>query len=86
MDEEGVGFYAKIPVELRLRGRYHELAKFFYNVGRLERVINLENINLNLDTRRERGSDTEEGDIILGAQVLATTFRALEDTVGGGGG
>lgn len=86
MDEEGVGFYAKIPVELQLRGRYHELAKFFYNVGRLERVINLENINLTLDSGRDRGGDTEEGDIILGARVLATTFRALEDTVGEGGG
>jgi type IV pilus assembly protein PilO len=80
MDEEGVGFYAKIPVELRLRGRYHELAKFFYNVGRLERVINFENISLTLDRERGReATDTEEGDIILGARVLATTFRSLED-------
>lgn len=87
MDEEGVGFYAKIPVELQLRGRYHELAKFFYNVGRLERVINLENITLSLDSGQAGGSeDTEEGDIILGARVLATTFRSLEDPVGEGGG
>lgn len=81
LDEEGVGFYAKIPVELHLRGRYHELAKFFYNVGRLERVINIENISFSpqqSDSSNEEGGDTN--DVILGAQVLATTFRALEES------
>jgi type IV pilus assembly protein PilO len=87
LDEEGVGFYAKIPVELRLRGRYHEIAKFFYNVGRLERVINLENINFTMSTRT--GTDAEENeeeDIILEASVLATTFRAIETEAEEGGG
>jgi type IV pilus assembly protein PilO len=77
LDEEGVGFYAKIPVELQLRGRYHELAKFFYNVGRLERIINIENISLtqNVPDRSEAGG--EEAEVLIKARVLATTFRAL---------
>jgi type IV pilus assembly protein PilO len=82
LDEEGVGFYAKIPVELHLRGRYHEVAKFFYNVSRLERVINIENISFRPRTEgssseTDSGGDTEA--IILDVRVLATTFRALED-------
>ena len=87
LDEEGVGFYAKIPVELRLRGRYHEIAKFFYNVGRLERVINIENINFTVSqqTSAEAEENAEE-DIILDASVLATTFRAVETEAGEGGG
>lgn len=88
LDEEGVGFYAKIPVELRLRGRYHEIAKFFYNVGRLERVINIENINFRASASRSSAEAEEAGDedIILDASVLATTFRAVESEAGEGGG
>ncbi len=89
LDEEGVGFYAKIPVELNLRGRYHELAKFFYNVGRLERIINLENISLTRDTRERASDDEGESAVMVNARVMATTFRALgeddnEDTESGG--
>ena len=82
LEEEGVGFYAKIPVELHLKGRYHELAKFFYNVGRLDRVINIENIFFTPESR-ESSSDGEgpgnDGSTLIKAEVLATTFRALED-------
>lgn len=77
LDEEGVGFYAKIPVELELRGRYHELAKFFYNVGRLERIINIENISFTEESDRGSGSEGDESEVLINAHVLATTFRAL---------
>lgn len=82
LEEEGVGFYAKIPVELNVRGRYHDLAKFFYNVGQLERVINIENINLTqaaaAPSSGESAGTIEE--VLIEARVLATTFRALSET------
>jgi type IV pilus assembly protein PilO len=61
-------FYYKIPVNIELRGRYHQLAKFFYNVSRLQRAINMENIILS-----EPKSQGEE--LVLKVSVLATTFR-----------
>jgi type IV pilus assembly protein PilO len=64
-------FYYKIPVNLQLRGRYHQLAKFFYNVSRLQRAINMENIIL-----KEPKSQGEE--LVLQVSVLATTFRRKE--------
>ncbi len=61
-------FYFRIPVKLQLQGRYHQLAKFFYNVSRLQRAINMENIKL--------ASPKKEGeDVMLEVSVLATTFR-----------
>jgi type IV pilus assembly protein PilO len=77
LDEEGAGFYAKIPVELHLKGRYHELAKFFYNIGRLERVINVEDISFASSSKRGEPAEGED-EVRVNAQVLATTFRALE--------
>jgi type IV pilus assembly protein PilO len=66
--EEAQDLYVRIPVSLQLTGRYHQLMKFFYGVGRLERAINMENITLG-NPRREG-----EGEVI-DANVLATTFR-----------
>jgi len=66
--EADAQFYYRIPVKLQLSGRYHQLAKFFYNVSRLQRAINMENIVLS--DPKEQG----EG-LVLRVGVLATTFR-----------
>lgn len=68
MAERSANFYYKIPVNLELRGRYHQLAKFFYNVSRLQRAINMENITLS--EPKAQGED-----LVLKVEVLATTFR-----------
>lgn len=69
--EQGAGFYAKIPVRLILHGRFHQIVKFFYSVGKLERIINIENIEFK--DIKEVGTDVK-----ITSEVLATTFRALE--------
>ncbi len=68
--EEQAEYYTRVPVSLRLSGRFHQLAKFFYHIGRLERAINMENIRLG-----EPVSTQDE--VILRVDVLATTFRRL---------
>jgi type IV pilus assembly protein PilO len=70
-DEQGAGFYAKIPVKLQLSGKFHQVLKFFYSVGKLERIINIENINF-------KNVKVEGTDVKITAEVDATTFRALE--------
>ena len=65
-------FYARVPMRLELTGRFHQIAKFFYGVGQLDRIINMENITL--------GDPKQLGDdIILKVDGLATAFRALEN-------
>lgn len=61
-------FFVRVPVSLSLNGKFHQLTKFFYNVSRLERAINMENISLTNPTK-------EGDDIVLSVSVLATTFR-----------
>jgi type IV pilus assembly protein PilO len=70
VSESSEEFYIKVPVNLAIRGRYHELAKFFYNISRLERAINMEDVKLRV---AERGSE-----LSLGVSVRATTFRRKE--------
>jgi type IV pilus assembly protein PilO len=71
-DEEPEQYYAKVPMALTLSGRFHQIARFFYQVGQLDRVINVEDINM------EVKKDTEQADeVIVKVKCLATAFRAL---------
>jgi type IV pilus assembly protein PilO len=64
-------YFTKIPVKLRFVGTFHQLAKFFYNVGHLERIISMENIELT----HPRAAD---GQVLLDVDVMATTYRQPE--------
>jgi type IV pilus assembly protein PilO len=64
-------FYARIPMRVELSGRFHQIEKFFYGVGQLDRVINIENISLT-------DPKVVGEDLVLKAEGLATAFRALE--------
>ena len=68
--ETAAQYYARIPVSLELEGSYLQLAKFFYLVGNLDRIINIENITF------KKGKSDESG-IKLNAKVMATTFRSV---------
>jgi type IV pilus assembly protein PilO len=70
-DEQAETFFAKVPMRLEISGRFHQIAKFVYEVGKLDRIINMENIEL---------SDPQVvgTDVILKAHCLATSFHALK--------
>jgi type IV pilus assembly protein PilO len=71
-DEAPEQFYARVPMRLEFEGRFHQLAKFFYNVGQLDRIINVENITLTDPV--VRGDE-----VILKVSALATAFHSLEE-------
>ncbi len=77
-DEKVESFYAKFPMKLEMRGRFHQVAKFAYEVGRVERIINVENIEL---------SDPKvEGDeVMMQAKCRATTFHTIKAQPAGSG-
>jgi type IV pilus assembly protein PilO len=65
-------YYARVPMKLTLVGRYHQVAKFFYGVSQLDRIINLENVVI---TKPEIKGE----DVMVQAETLATAFRAVAD-------
>lgn len=71
MEEVPQTFYAKVPMKLMITGRFHQIAKFAYEIGRQDRIINMENLEL--------GEPKVEGeDVIMKATCLATTFHLLK--------
>jgi type IV pilus assembly protein PilO len=64
-------YYARIPMKLSLEGRFHQIAKFFYGVGQVDRIINDENITIN-------NPEVRDEDVYVKVDALATAFRAVE--------
>ncbi|MEQ9323728.1 MAG: type 4a pilus biogenesis protein PilO [Polyangiaceae bacterium] len=92
-DEEPEAFYAKVPMKLQLEGKFHQVAKFFYGVGQVDRIINMENIDIkiNQQSAKQREQELEasrnpldEDSVTVEVSCLATAFRALKDGEGGG--
>ncbi len=71
-EESPEQFYSRVPMKLELWGRYHQIAKFFYGVGQLDRIINMENISIT--DPKQQGDD-----IMVRAEGLATASRMLPD-------
>jgi type IV pilus assembly protein PilO len=70
-DEVPKDFYAKVPMRIEMSGRFHQIAKFAYELGKSDRIINVENIELT--------EPTVVGDeIVLHGKCLATAFHAKQ--------
>jgi type IV pilus assembly protein PilO len=64
-------FYAELPIQIRLTGTYHELARFVSDVAALPRIVTLHNVEL------EQQPDGMAGALVM--DVTAKTYRYLEE-------
>lgn len=65
-------FYAEVPVDITVKGNFHNTVSFFDEVGRLNRLVNIDNIGFK--------NPTISGDrVILETTSVATAFRFLDD-------
>jgi type IV pilus assembly protein PilO len=71
--EVSKGFYAEVPVELKLSGSFHQIALFFQSIGELPRIVNMGNLTMG-------GGRTINGRTELAVDCLATTFRFIESS------
>jgi len=65
------GFYAEVPVTLKLAGSYHQAAAFFDAVSKMERIVNIQGLTLG-------GAKSVKGKTTLGVNCSAITFRFVE--------
>ncbi|MDI3289566.1 type 4a pilus biogenesis protein PilO [Polyangium sp. 15x6] len=77
IDELPQEFFAKVPMKLTLTGRYHQIAKFFHGVGQIDRIINMEDIQMKLSTKNGTVKPENPGEPEVNVECLATAFRAL---------
>ena len=65
-------FYAEIPVEMNIRGTFHNVIMFFDAIGRLTRLVNIDNVGFK--------NPKVSGDrMVLEFTTTAITYRFLEE-------
>ncbi len=60
-------YYAELPIDIRVSGRYHEIGDFAADMARMPRIVTLNNLSL---------STAKDGTLSLDA--IAKTFRYLD--------
>jgi type IV pilus assembly protein PilO len=65
-------FYAEVPVAIAVQGTFHQVAKFFDEVGRLPRIVNINQIAV-------REPELKDDEVRIKAECTATTFRYLDE-------
>ena len=65
-------FYAEIPVDIVVRGGFHNVVTFFDEVGRLNRLVNIRNIEM-------RNPEVNGTQMSVQTSTQAITFRFLDE-------
>ena len=68
--EKSENFFVEIPVLIEIIGRYHDVALFFDKVGKMKRIVNIQDVSM----RPDKTLSTT-----LKTKCTAVTFRFKED-------
>lgn len=72
-EEQYQEFYAEVPVDIVVRGSFHQVGVFFDNVGRMDRIVNVSNVSIKGPQRYESER------VLVDTSCTALTFRFLDD-------
>ena len=64
-------FYAELPISVKLTGNYHDFGAFAGDIGRLSRIVTLNNLSINVNAQAKDGS--------LTLDAVTKTFRYLDE-------
>ena len=64
-------FYAELPISVKLTGSYHDFGAFAGDIGRLSRIVTLNNISITANPQAKDGS--------LVMDAVTKTFRYLDE-------
>jgi type IV pilus assembly protein PilO len=77
--EQNKGFYAELPIKIRLVGSYHQFGSFVSGIAALPRIVTLHDLEIKPVNATGAGFDN------LTMDVTAKTYRYIEDEAGDSG-
>ncbi len=66
-------FYAELPIEIKVKGNYHQLGEFVSGIAALPRIVTIHNINI------DASKGTGEKPSTLAMEAVAKTYRYLDE-------
>ena len=70
--EQSEQYYSRVPVELKFVGSYHKIGMFFYYVGTLPRIVNIESFSI------ANAQQKKKDELLLNTSCVATTYMYVE--------
>jgi type IV pilus assembly protein PilO len=67
------GFYAEVPIDMRVEGQFHTLGGFLDRVSKLERIVTVSDIKIS-----PLSAQAQRNDRSIAADLRATTYTFLE--------
>lgn len=68
------GFYAEIPIQIKVEGSYHALGRFFDKISKMERIVSISDLKVGPAVSKRKGV------------TVVAEFSAITYTFGGGRG
>ena len=65
-------FYAEVPVDITVKGHFYNTVNFFDEVGRMDRLVNIDNIGF-------KNPIVSGDNVVLETTSVATAFRFLDE-------
>ncbi|MGA9025520.1 MAG: type 4a pilus biogenesis protein PilO [Steroidobacteraceae bacterium] len=72
--EQSKGFYAELPIKIKLVGSFHQFGNFVSGIAALPRIVTLHDIEI-----KPEGAGKDAGFDNLTMDVTAKTYRYIED-------
>jgi type IV pilus assembly protein PilO len=66
-------FYAEMPIQVKVKGTYHDIGAFATDVSKLSRIVTLNNLNI-----MPMNKDAKDG--LLSMEAVAQTYRYLDSS------
>jgi len=66
--DEPKDFYSEIPIDIKVRGPYHNMGVFLDQVSKLNRIVTVSNINM-------ASPSQEDGEMLLNSSCRLVTYR-----------
>lgn len=70
----------QIPVEIKMKGKYHNFGLFFSDIAKIERIININTMDFKAGNLDERGQvNLEKDPTILNVNLTITTYSLIPE-------
>lgn len=76
-EEKPQEFYAELPIELKVKGQYHEFGKFMSSVSSLPRIVTIHDFTITKIKGNGKNSKHKQDELLLEAN--ANTYRYLDE-------
>ncbi len=75
--ESVADFYAEMPIQIKIRGNYHDIGAFATDISKLSRIVTLNDINISSGSKDPKATSADSPLIM---EAVAKTYRYLDSS------